>query len=125
VAPPYQILLAENDRATREVVTAALVDGGHDVVAFGTLDEAVSLLGEQAFDLVLTNDFAIRLADALITTAPLRDAAGDAPVILMTTHPLTLDEVREAGFRGVLVKPFDLASLDEVIADVLGPETAC
>ncbi len=120
MAAPHRILLIENDRATREVVTAALAEDGHDVTPAATLDAAVTLLRTQVFDLVLTDDFTLRPADVLTTTAPVRNAAGDTPVVLMTAHPLTLDEVRAAGFSDLLTKPFDLAMLDAVIAGVLG-----
>lgn len=121
MAAPHRILLIEHDRATREVVTAALDEDGHDVTPAASLDDGVTLLRAGRFDLVLTDDFTVRPGDVLTTTAPVRNAAGDTPVVLMTAHPLTLEEARAAGFSDLLTKPFDLAMVDAVIEDLLGP----
>lgn len=120
VSMSRRILLVENDLAVREVVTAALTDSGYEVTASSALDDAVARLSAAPFDLVLTSDFTTGAAEVLTASAPVRAAAGRTPVILLTSYDVTPDEVRAAGFRDVVTKPFDLAALDAVVARAIG-----
>jgi CheY-like chemotaxis protein len=118
--PPQQrILLIEDDLAVQDLMVTVLEDDGYALVIAETTADGVSLLNEVAFDLVLTDGFAPAESAVLTTTEQVRLASRLTPVALFSAHRLELDQVRAAGFRDLIEKPFELDRLEHQIRALL------
>jgi signal transduction histidine kinase len=111
-----RLLLAEEDATTRETLKLILTKRGHRVSLAAGAEEAMQLLVEQEFDIVITelnlgNHSGWEVAEA---TRLLRPGAG---VILATARGADWDagEVRRRGVDEVLSKPF---TVDDVLASL-------
>ncbi len=104
------VLLVEDDRDIREMVTTLLEMAGFGVVACESAECGLNALREQAFDLVLT-DYALprRSGLWLIREAEQEGLIQGTPVMIVTAHPHVEAEARYE----VIHKPFDLDELVE------------
>jgi CheY-like chemotaxis protein len=118
-APQPRILLIEDDPAVQDVLTMVLDDAGYAVIRTPLPADAASLLREVAFDLVITDSLSRTAAAVLTSAADVLAAAGATPVALFTAHRVELDAARAAGFRDLLAKPFDLATLEQQVRALL------
>jgi two-component system sensor histidine kinase EvgS len=120
---PLRVLLVEDHPAGRLILTRALSDLGHDVIAAGDGRGALAALdraGRTPFDVVLLD---LQLPDtdgwALLARirASRRAAVRRVPVVAVTAHAGVDDEqrCREAGMDGFLRKPVR----PEILAEAL------
>lgn len=106
------ILLVEDDRDVREMLTTMLEMAGFGIVACDCAEPALDALREQEFDLVLTDYALPRHSGAwLLRTAEAEGLLQGTPALIVTAHPQVEDE--EA--YEVIRKPFDL---DELVGRV-------
>jgi CheY-like chemotaxis protein len=108
-----RLLLAEDDADTLDFLRGALGAEGYRVTAATSLAEALALIQQQAFDVILTDLFRCPPEPPLQAVLPLLDAAEPIPVAVMTAWDIPEQAAQRAGFACLLKKPFDL---DEVIA---------
>ena len=111
-----RILIVDDDRALRHVLSALLVGVGHVVEQAGDGPEALAHLDEGGFDIVLL-DINLPSASGLDILAHARRAAAPPIVIMMTsddTSATLLSAVRGQAHR-YLRKPFAPATIVEVI----------
>jgi CheY-like chemotaxis protein len=116
-----QILVAEDEDVTRDLVRRALETDGHGVSVAADGLEALELASERAFDLVVTdvempNMDGVTLAEALIERDPRQR------IILMSA---IADELSRAGamVRGnvrILSKPVTLEMIRGEVTELLG-----
>jgi CheY-like chemotaxis protein len=106
------ILLVEDDRDIREMVSTLLEMEGFAVVACDTTEGALRALRDQTFDLVLT-DYALpqRTGLSMLQSAEEEGLIDDTPVLVVTAYP----EIAGAAGYEVIYKPFDLDELLERI----------
>jgi CheY-like chemotaxis protein len=125
-APPSQplrILLAEDNAVNQRVARALLEKRGHTVSVAGNGREAVRLVQERNFDLVLM-DVQMPEMDGLEATAAIRareaGAARRLPIVAMTAHAMKGDAERclEAGMDAYVSKPIKPERLFAVIERV-------
>lgn len=110
------VLVVENTPAVAHVAAALLESEGYAVLIAATLALGEQVLGCAPVLLVICDSFAGTAQAAVERLAPVLRAAGDVPVLLFTAHrDLTEEQVRAAGFAGLLPKPFDI---DELLARV-------
>ena len=104
------ILVVEDDRDIREMLSTLLDIAGYSVRTCATAEEALHALREESFDLVLT-DYALPQRNGLwlIEHASAEGLTADTPVLLVTAHP----HVAEAVTCEVIPKPFDIDDLVE------------
>lgn len=111
-----RILLADDDKALRELVTRALQGEGHSVVAVDDGLEALQRLSGEAFDL-LVSDLDMPGMDGMALTARVSASLPQIKVLLISGLDDELQ--RAAGFPAgrvaTLAKPF---TLDQVKAAV-------
>jgi signal transduction histidine kinase len=111
-----RLLLAETDSSTREALSIILTKSGHRVSPAADADEAMRLLVEQEFDVVIT-DLGLgehtgwEVAEATKVLRP------SAAVVLATAWGGEWDpeEARQRGVDSVLPKPF---TVDEVLGSL-------
>ena len=118
------ILLAEDNRVNQKVAVRTLEKMGHSVVVADNGRDAVSLLANHTFDLVLM-DIQMPILDGLTATRQIRDAEMPGhlhtPIIAMTALAMKGDRERclESGMDGYVSKPIDRRALKEAIASVV------
>ncbi len=111
------ILLVEDHTDTRVVLSRLLNHCGHDVSAAGTVGDALILLGNLRFD-VLLSDIGLPDGDGLELVCEARKRQPLKRAVALTA--LATDEDRErgmqAGFDDYLTKPLDFRRLRSVLA---------
>jgi CheY-like chemotaxis protein len=120
---PSRVLLVEDDQHMRDLLTRMLEHDRHTVTACRSGREAISLLGTQTFDIVLT-DLVMPLADGWDVAQATRKAQPMIPVVLITgtSQRFSEAELRARGVSARLNKPFRLDQLRRTIGNVLGTE---
>jgi len=116
-----KILVADDDLTLREMMRLALTKEGYEVTAASDAATLDRLLGEDHFDLVVSD---IYLGDgtAIDLLGRLHETHPDTPVILVTAQGTveTVAAARQAGVFDYLAKPFQIQSLVERVEDALG-----
>ncbi|MCL2541653.1 MAG: response regulator transcription factor [Nocardioidaceae bacterium] len=112
-----RIGICEDDLSIRKVLTRALEQAGHTVVAAHTGSEAIALLGPDADLDVLVMDIGLPDADGRDVVPALRSAGQHAPVLFLTALSATHELLGAfaAGADDYVVKPFEIK---EVLARV-------
>ncbi len=116
-----RILIAEDDLAVRTFVTRALTHRGFHVTAVHDGAGALEMLESENFDL-LVSDVVMPGLDGIGLALKVTVDRPDLPVLLMTGFSAerqrahNLDEL----ICAVLVKPFTLKQVCEVVEDTLG-----
>ena len=112
--PARRVLLVEDERHIRDLVQLHLGLEGCATTAVGNGEEALALLREQAFDLVVL-DLMLPGLDGLTVLKVLRREPlnGDVPVLLLTARREETDKVLglETGADDYLTKPFGVREL--------------
>jgi len=105
---PLDILVVDDDQATRLSLAYALGDAGHHVTEASDGEEAIALASERTFDVAIL-DVRLPKVDGLTIFRRLRLRAPTTAVILMTAFATIADAVaslREGAYDYV-TKPFD------------------
>ncbi len=124
--PKHRILLVDDDRGLRHVLSALLQDAGHRVESAGDGPEALEMLGrDSSFDLVLL-DIGLPSMSGLDVLARVRELQSPPLVIVMTaddTSATLLEAVRRQAYR-YLRKPFPPSAIVEVVSEAAAPTAA-
>ena len=124
-----RILLAEDNPVNQKVGVKMLEKMGHQPTVARDGREALAALEAASYDLVFM-DVQMPEMDGLTATRKIREGEKQTgrhlPIIAMTAHAMKGDQQRclEAGMDGYLTKPVSSPQIAEVIARVLGAETA-
>jgi CheY-like chemotaxis protein len=120
-APPAaHVLVAEDIRINRELVTLLLSADGYAVSTVENGQQAVEAVRRGGIDLVLM-DVHMPVMDGLTATRAIRALPGpesSVPIIGLSasSHPSEMGGQMEAGMNGHVAKPIDRAALLESIA---------
>ncbi len=121
-----RILLVDDDRGLRHVLSALLQEAGHRVESAGDGPEALEMLGGgSSFDLVLL-DIGLPSMSGLDVLARVRELPSPPLVIVMTaddTSATLLEAVRRQAYR-YLRKPFPPSAIVEVVREAAAPAAA-
>jgi signal transduction histidine kinase/CheY-like chemotaxis protein len=121
---PLRMLLAEDNRVNQALATRVLQKRGHHVTLANNGQEALALIEEQAFDLILM-DIQMPVVDGITATRVIRKQERGTdrhiPIVAMTAHAMKGDRERslEAGMDGYVSKPITAASLDAALVTAL------
>jgi CheY-like chemotaxis protein/anti-sigma regulatory factor (Ser/Thr protein kinase) len=125
LAPSRRILLVDDDRGLRHVLSSLLREAGHDVDVAGDGPEALAALEAHPFDIVLL-DVGLPSMSGLDVLARAR-ALEDKPIaIVMTaddTSQTLLEAVRRQAYR-YLRKPFPPDTIVDVITEAIRAASA-
>jgi two-component system, chemotaxis family, chemotaxis protein CheY len=112
------ILVVDDTRSMRKMVTAVLQTAGYSVHEAGDGVEALELAREQVFDLVVTDQNMPRM-DGVNLIRKLRTLATYDSVALLVlsteVNPELKQQGREAGATGWMAKPFDPQQMLEIV----------
>ena len=120
------VLIVEDSATTRAMIRAVIEDMGDDFITLeaGTGFEALKLLPQERFDLVITD---INMPDVngleLINFVKSNPNYQHIPIIIVTTERSDADRERglALGASAYVTKPFKAEELREVIVKVLSP----
>jgi DNA-binding response OmpR family regulator len=116
-----RVLLAEDDNAVRDMLRISLERDGFEVVAVGSVCEALSRIASETFD-VLLSDLHMPLAgDGFTVVSAMRHTHPQAVTLVLSGYP-ELDEALSAirlQADEILVKPIQITSLREIIREKL------
>jgi signal transduction histidine kinase/CheY-like chemotaxis protein len=121
--PRLRILLVEDNRVNQMVATRFLDRLGQDVVVANDGAEAVTLAGEETFDVILM-DMQMPVMDGIEATRRIIAEGGpssSAPIIAMTANASDDDRRRciEAGMAGFESKPVTMERLRNVVKSIV------
>ena len=106
------VLVVDDEPKIRQALAAALRDEGHEVSSTGSPREALRLVGERPFDLLVVDNLMPELSGLeLIREVVAATGAGERPQILMMTAHATVPSAIEAmklGALDYLQKPFEI-----------------
>jgi CheY-like chemotaxis protein len=121
------VLIAEDDPFIRRVSEIALRRDGFSVCAVGDGTEALQLLEDSLFDLVILDGLMPKM-DGLEVCRRLRanPRTSAIPVIILSARSQHTDEEagRAAGATGYIKKPFDALALGRQVRRICGVEEA-
>jgi CheY-like chemotaxis protein len=122
--PRYRILVVDDSKLVHELARMALEQqAGWEIRCAASGAEAVALATAAPPDAILL-DVEMPEMDGPATVAALRaePATAQTPVVFLTAHddPHELARLRALDVAGVLAKPFDVGTLGDQLAEVLG-----
>jgi CheY-like chemotaxis protein len=122
--PDCRILVVDDSKLVHELARMALEgQAGWAIRCAASGAEAVSLAAAEQPDAILL-DVEMPEMDGPATVAALRadPACADLPIVFLTAHddPGELAQLRALDVAGVLAKPFDVGTLGDELAAVLG-----
>ncbi len=116
-----KVLLAEDDPVNRELISTMARSVGCQLSLVGNGKEALDILQQETYDLVLM-DISMPVMDGLAATTQIRNfAAGhvnyQVPIVALTAHAMEedIDRFIGSGVNQVLTKPLSIEALKEVI----------
>jgi CheY-like chemotaxis protein len=123
-----RILVAEDNAVNQKLIVRLLEKRGHSVHVVPNGREAVEILEERAFDLVLM-DMQMQVMDGFEATSEIRKREKPGgihlPIIALTAHAMKGDRERclNAGMDGYLAKPIHGDALDEILNQYIALRT--
>lgn len=123
---PSQILIVEDNAANRKLAEILVKKLGHTSQSVCDGREAVAVLCDKTFDLILM-DLQMPNMDGVEATRVIRDPnsdvlAHDVPIIAITAHAMKgdMDTCFSAGMNAYMTKPIKPKQLEEMINQQLG-----
>ena len=115
-----RVLLLEDHRAMREMITDHLKERGFAVDAVGRGHEAIAAAGVAHFDAVIL-DLGVPDIDGMQVLASLRSSRAELPAIILTARDSIDDRLLglNSGADDYIVKPFNLLELEARLRAVL------
>jgi DNA-binding NtrC family response regulator len=114
-----KILLVEDEHHVRRALDKALSSHGYAVTGAESASEAVGLLQDQVFDVLVVD---INLPDATgwdVLGQKSRSRNPDTPAIVMSAIPPSVKRIREFAPVGVLLKPFPVDALYRAVEQAI------
>ncbi|MHB1050099.1 MAG: response regulator [Bacteroidota bacterium] len=123
MAQPFNILVVDDEDALRTVLSSELQSEGYSVVSASDGDEAISVLQQKSFDLVLL-DIKMPRVDGFEVLRFLKERYPKTKVIMLTGFADLKNaiESKKLGAEDFVSKPYDLVDLLTTIERVLSSE---
>jgi two-component system chemotaxis response regulator CheY len=122
------ILLADDSRSIRQIVSGALRTAGYEVIEAEDGQQGLQRAQERTFDLILT-DLNMPMVDGLELTRGIRTLPqhSKTPILIVTTESQLSkkEDAKLAGASGWIVKPIQPKRLVEIVAQVIAKSEGC
>ena len=119
-----KILLVEDNEINQEVAQGLLAEGGLQVFVAGDGQQAIDMIYQQQWDLVLM-DMYMPVMDGIAATRAIRSLEGfeALPIIALTANARQsdLDSCLQAGMNDYVLKPIDPDALSKVLVRWIKP----
>src|SRR6058998_2855998 len=118
--PDTRVLVVDDERSMRELLAIMLRQAGHDVILAEGGEQAVEVLKNESFDLVIT-DLRMRKIDGLGVLRAAKEHSPQTVVLVITAFASTETavEAMKLGAYDYLTKPFKLDEIKLTIANAL------
>jgi len=116
---PRSVLVAEDDRGTRELLEIILRGENCSVIAARDGAEALWLACLHDVDLSLLDVHMARV-DGGVVCRRYRERGSEAPVVLISASTDGPDAARACAADGFIAKPFELATIQEAVTRFVG-----
>ncbi|MHB8477684.1 MAG: response regulator [Steroidobacteraceae bacterium] len=114
---PQRILYVEDNSIVREVTAELLAREQRDIVAVATAEEALRRFREQRFNVVIT-DVSLPQMSGLDLVRKILDIDPKVPIIVASGYYLDLSLQKWGPNVRAIVKPFEPADIDALIAEL-------
>ena len=117
---PLRLLLVEDNPTNQKLTVRLLQRRGHQVEVAGNGQEAIGMLEDHRFDMVLM-DVQMPVMDGMQATAAIRlreaETGGRVPIVAMTAHAMDgyRDRCLAAGMDGYISKPIQADELFDIV----------
>ena len=115
-----RILIVDDDKSIRSLLSIMLKREGYDVSSAGKGEEAIDLIRKETFDLVIT-DIRMPRFDGQHILKEVRSVDSEVPVIMITAYASTesvLDAMREGAYD-YISKPFKTDEIKRIVRKAL------
>ena len=117
-----KILVVDDAKVMREIITSMLIDEGHEVITADDGDVALDIARQESSDIVLS-DINMPNMSGISLVAKLRclKAYENTPIIMLTTESSEYkkDKAKKMGANGWLQKPVDPMRLTKAVNTML------
>ena len=117
-ATGVRILVAEDDPIVRKLCVTLLRGAGYDVAAVANGKEALTLLGDETFALIVS-DATMPELDGVELVAEVRRRGDTIPILLMSGYSDGRVEANAPGATAHLAKPFTGSALVSAVENAL------
>ena len=117
----YKILVVDDEKGIREFLLITLKKQGYDVTLASNGEEAIGLLGQTVFDLVLV-DIKMPHGDGYSVLKAVKAKSPETVVIMITAYgslESAVQAMREGAFD-YISKPFNVSELKALLKTALG-----
>ena len=114
---PQRILYVEDNSIVREVTAELLAQEQRDIVAVATAEEALREFREHSFNIVIT-DVSLPQMSGLDLARKILDIDPTVPIIVASGYYLDLSLQKWGPNIRAIVKPFEAADIDALIAEL-------
>ena len=121
-----RILLAEDDEAVRDMLREALESDGFEVVAVGSVRDALQCIATESFDLLLSDLHMPHAGDGFTVVSAMRHTHPHAVTLVLSGYPALEEALAAIRVQAdeILVKPIEIAALRSVVRRRLANQTA-
>jgi EAL domain-containing protein (putative c-di-GMP-specific phosphodiesterase class I) len=118
--PCGRVLIVDDEASLRRIIARILIKAGHDAIEASDGQSALTLVASQPFDVIIS-DIGLPGLSGIELLKKVREYDLDVPMILMSGLPDvgTALQAVEYGALQYLIKPLDLARLEELVARAL------
>ncbi len=115
-----RVLIAEDDQAVREFVSRALDQNGHNVTVVSDGQQALNVLEEKEFDILLADIVMPQLDGIALSLKVSKDHPG-LPILLMTGYAAERQRAHNLDtlIHNVITKPFTLKEICQAVNTAL------
>lgn len=118
--PPCRVLLVEDGRVNRKLISLVLRRAGVEVFTAENGQQGVELAQQQRFDVILM-DMQMPVKDGYTAACELRTLGVSTPIVALTAHAMSNDREKclQAGCSAYLAKPVSASRLLSTLAELL------
>jgi CheY-like chemotaxis protein len=118
--PKWRILVVDDEPSVCETIEMILKFDGHKVQTVASGKEALSLLEQSGFDVVVT-DYSMPEMKGNVLAAAIKQRSPGLPVVMITAHEAMLKSSGDpnSGVDSMVSKPFTLDELREAVAKAM------
>ncbi len=108
----FNILVVEDDKHTRKLLTTILTNGGYNAISAENGEQALEMLEHNHVDLMII-DVMMPVMDGYTLTQTLREAESQLPMLMLSAKGSVDDKKRGflVGIDDYMTKPFDFEEL--------------
>jgi signal transduction histidine kinase/ActR/RegA family two-component response regulator len=118
---PARILIIDDEQQVRDILSDILQAKGHRVHTAASGQKGLDIFDAEAFDMVIT-DLAMPEVSGWDVVEAVHRENSEVPIIMVTGWGMQIgqDEWQGRGVAQVLTKPFDVRTIQRVVAQTLG-----